>query len=701
MRDDVSRADKISNTESRARVWNRLGNILENVFVVVLVFYPLRHIGWGLDLWDTGYNYANFQYMGTEHMDPMWLFSTYLANAVGSLIMRLPNTGSLWGMNLYTGLIVSFLALSGFFFCIKVLKMPAGIAFLGDFLAVSLCWCPTALLYNYLTYVFFLACVILLYRGLTEERKWCLFAAGVCLGVNVLVRFSNLPEAALILAVWAYDFILWRESAKTDARRQEAREFWRRLGRHTLWCLLGYLAALAVLFAYIQVRYGLDQYIAGITRLFAMTDNATDYKAASMVMGMLHIYRENLYWAVRMAAVVLGGMILLVLSGWLGDGLAYCGKRFGGSREKAFRIGGRTAAGVLVLAIAGWFYVRGIWTLVVQGDVSLRRFGILLLLLLMLIALAHCAGERVFSALLGIAMLGWLYLRGFCSLYFYSYDPILRPGVLFLMLTMLIAVLRIFHPKCAKEEKLISGLLLLVILLTSIGSNNGIYPSLNNLFVAAPYTLWQSWRFFRNAEEKWIGKIRLSAFPIKGALAAFLLLCLFQFGLFGVHFVFAEATGVQNADSYVENNEVLRNIRMSEDKALWLTELSAYVGENNLQGQEVILYGRIPALSYYLQMPSAFNPWSDLDSFSVEQMALKLDETADAMERTGSRPVIIVEGEYAVWLMGGADALEESGVSDRRADDLSQDQKWTLLIRFMEEQGYEQDFYNGKFAVYR
>ena len=42
----------------------RLGNLLENLFIVILAFYPLRHISWGLDLWDTGYNYANFEYMG-------------------------------------------------------------------------------------------------------------------------------------------------------------------------------------------------------------------------------------------------------------------------------------------------------------------------------------------------------------------------------------------------------------------------------------------------------------------------------------------------------------------------------------------------------------------------------------------------------------------------------------------------------------
>ena len=115
----------------------RWGNLLENIFVVVLAFYPLRHIHWGLDLWDTGYNYSNFQYMGTEHMDSMWLFSTYLANVVGHFLSGLGSGQTLAGMNLYTGLFVSLLALSGFFFCTRGLKLPAGISFVGELVAVS------------------------------------------------------------------------------------------------------------------------------------------------------------------------------------------------------------------------------------------------------------------------------------------------------------------------------------------------------------------------------------------------------------------------------------------------------------------------------------------------------------------------------------------------------------------------------------
>ena len=116
---------------------------------------------------------------------------------------------------------------------------------------------------------------------------------------------------------------------------------------------------------------------------------------------------------------------------------------------------------------------------------------------------------------LALAMLGWLYYREFCSWAFYSYDSMLRPGILFLMLTMLIGVVRIFQRRVSKEEKLLSGMVVLVVFLTSIGSNNEVLPSMNNLFVAAPYTFWQCAGFVarrRPGEKK--GMI-LHPFPAK------------------------------------------------------------------------------------------------------------------------------------------------------------------------------------------
>ena len=125
--------------------------IVKLIFPLFLLLYPFRHVHWGVDLWDTGYNYANFLYMGTEHMDPMWLFSTYLSNVTGWLLAKLPFGHTLIGMNVYTGLFVGGLALTGYWFCIKKLGISPWLTFLGEVVAVCLCWCPTALLYNYLS----------------------------------------------------------------------------------------------------------------------------------------------------------------------------------------------------------------------------------------------------------------------------------------------------------------------------------------------------------------------------------------------------------------------------------------------------------------------------------------------------------------------------------------------------------------------
>ncbi|MFR2606028.1 MAG: hypothetical protein ACLTAX_13005 [Waltera sp.] len=120
----------------------------------------------------------------------------------------------------------------GYYFCTKVLKIPALLVFLGEFTAVSFCWCPTGSFYNYVTYVFYLVSVVCLYLGLARGKKGWLFAAGVAPGCNVLSRFSNLPEAAMIVGVWAYGIIWsagsaqrdWKESRSGSGRRQKLRK---------------------------------------------------------------------------------------------------------------------------------------------------------------------------------------------------------------------------------------------------------------------------------------------------------------------------------------------------------------------------------------------------------------------------------------------------------------------------------------------
>lgn len=665
MTDNVK--NKIAGTsgQSHRRLW-------EFLFVAVLVLYPLRHIAWGLDLWDTGYGYANFEYMGTRHMDPMWLFSTYLTTAIGHFLSLLPGAKTLIGMNFYTGLSISLLAVLGYYFCTKVLKIPAGLAFFGEFTAVSFCWCPTGSFYNYVTYVFFLVSVICLYLGLSRGKGGLLFAAGVALGCNVLARFSNLPEAAMIVGVWAYGIICWLEERreivkssrqsmdfsrensmeKTDEQKARKKEAGRRLRKKLLqdtgMCLAGYLTALLVLFGYIQIRYGMDAYVRGIQRLFSMTEVATDYTAASMILGMFDWYLQNLYWEIRMCVFLIVGMI---------------------------------AVGLLEFAAA---CVRDSYA----GKDTIKKVMRIL--------------EWAVSALLAVIMVFWLYRQGFCATEYTHYGAIIWPGVTFLTLTLLVTLWRIFAPSAPREEKLVSGLIFLVIWITSLGSNNKLYPSMNNLFLALPYMYWQFYRFCKYADSFRWKRVTISAVPAKCIFGGFFLLFFIQVGLFGRSFVFVEGTGVQELDAQVTNNETLQNVWMSEERAGWMQEISEYVNTGGLVGKDVLLYGQIPALSYYLQMPAAFNPWPDLDSYQIAQMEedmLKMQERMDA--DATYRPVVLLEKKYAIYLEEGEAALKAMQPTEKEWEYIVENPKLMLIGKFMEDYGYEKTFENEKFVIYK
>ncbi len=121
------------------------------VFPLLLLIYPLLLVRQGIDVSDTTYSLGYYRFMG--EMDITWVLATYLANVAGAFLMKLPMGNTLLGMNLYTGLLAGAIALICYYGLSKWL--PAWLAFFGEVIALSLCWCPTTILYNYLTYLFF------------------------------------------------------------------------------------------------------------------------------------------------------------------------------------------------------------------------------------------------------------------------------------------------------------------------------------------------------------------------------------------------------------------------------------------------------------------------------------------------------------------------------------------------------------------
>lgn len=577
----------------------------DGVFILLLVAYAMRHVHWGLDLLDTGYSYINFQHMDMEHMDSMWLFSTYLANIIGSFIMKLPLADTLLAQNIYTTVFVAALAVVGYLFCTKKINMSRWIAFVGEFIALSLCWCPSSVLYNYVSYLLLLVCVVFLYKGLTEERKSFLFAAGICLGVNVLTRFSNLPQMALILAVWAYGVLAYIETKEKGACKVTV--------NRTLWCLGGYLTGLLPFLGIIHIRYGLDEYIMGISRLFGMTESATDYSPINMVISVLYSYYENIYWVLKIVYYVLIGMAV--------------------------------------------YFV-----------VSLLKNKILKLV------------AALISVILAVAMIRNFYADELCSMDFYAYDSIRNPSILFMMLTMGVAFVKLIRKDVKISDKLVGIMVVLVLFISSIGSNNGIYSSLNNLFLAAPYTLWNVYEFIRCGRDIAFRKLKLAVFPIKSMLVGLLLFYVFQTTMFGYTFFYTEAEGAKNVTVTVDNLPLLDGIKMSPDKAKLIEVTYDYVTQNGLEGRESITVGHRPAIAYYLNLPPAFNAWHSLHSYSLEQMILDMEELKSQMDANQVEPPIII--------------------ASKSYPDFEIDEKWKLLLRFMEDNGYERTLEVEEYIFY-
>ncbi len=263
------------------------------IFPVVLLLLPLWNAWVGIDVSDTGYSLAYYRFF--PQLDGMWFFSTFLANFVGWLLMHLPGGQFMLGMNLYTSLILSAAALFTYFILSK--KVSPVIAFAGEVIAILLCWCPTAILYHYLTYVLFSAGALLLFHGLCSEKKIFLFLAGVLLGINTFVRIpSNCLEVLLIIVVW-YAGWLNKKSLKE-------------LARQTLLCIAGYLAAAVVCLAGIGLVYGFDSFMDAIMQMIGSTETASDYTLKSMVVTVLKNMQEGFIWLLKLGFVFAAGILI-------------------------------------------------------------------------------------------------------------------------------------------------------------------------------------------------------------------------------------------------------------------------------------------------------------------------------------------------------------------------------------------------------
>ncbi len=559
--------------------------LLTWICAIILALLPFLHVNSGVEFTDTGYSLGNYEHFAKA--EGTWALATFLSNVTGWLLTKLPFGHTMLGMQVYCNALLSFLLVFSF---IKLKEyFPARYVFIGEILAWALCWCPRVILYNYLTYLFLTLGSICLLKAVKSQKKKYFFLAGIILGINLFVRFSNLTQAALIVVV-IYDAVLRKKKVKSALQC---------IGL----CIGGYFTAVLAVLGGIALFYGRSEYFAMIQSLFAMKDTESTYSLASMVIAPMQAYWDQLKWLwVFPVAIGVGTLIY-----------KFC-------KKPIIMYMFSTAFLVGLLAIILYYYkIAVFWRN--YNDYHCFRFW--------------AVGFVVF----GLGM----------------------------------AVYIILSRKTKQMEKLLASMVIVIIAITPLGSNNALYPVYNNLFIVAPFVFAEGMKYIGKNKAEWL-------WPAKIGLTVMCFALMVQCLLFGWTFTFRDAGFTTGIDTTITQNRVLKGMRTTSERARQIEELSLYVYENDLCGREVLLYGEIPFAVYALEMPGALSSsWPDLDT------VLSREGMQAEMEALENEPVIIIAADRYEDLLNNPDTDNEKAL---------------LISEYLQEHHYEETFRNDKFVVY-
>ena len=279
---------------------------------------------------------------------------------------------------------------------------------------------------------------------------------------------------------------------------------------------------------------------------------------------------------------------------------------------------------------------------------------------------------------------------GMYNLKYYQKESALQWGVVFLLLSIGVCIWLLVTKAADDEWKLIGSLSLVVILITPLGSNNYVWPILNNLFFVAPVTLWTVYRFARWGRTYLDTTGKVPLFSAKAMVLAMVLAFLVQSVglLFG--YVFRDGESGEKRSAQVISNPVLTGMYTTPENAQALEELTLFVSGKgaSYEGKELILYGNIPGLSYYLdRAPAISTSWPDLASSDIEMLRTDLAGITGEISEKGKRPLVI----FSATAKEKAAGAQENGIEDEKLE---------LIRKFMDENNYGQVFENAAFVVY-
>ena len=286
-------------------------------------------------------------------------------------------------------------------------------------------------------------------------------------------------------------------------------------------------------------------------------------------------------------------------------------------------------------------------------------------------------GKMVLYLCMLPVLLRFLWGRGMFNLQYAFYWSVFEWCMVLLYVAIGLCIWTLADPLVFRRDKLLSLMVLLVILITPIGSNNETYPNMNNLFLVAPVTFWMGYRLL----------LKLRRLPYSFACRAMLVCVAVVFsdtehGLWRVVRFFGTAS--RDKAGYPGCN--CKSFRMSkrnrDEIAEQLQDVVDYYAEHADELEEnsrLLTFGDVPGFCWLFDLPSALShDWPDMNTYPAETMRTDLE----ALSQAGEKPLVIL-------CPGKVDT-----------EDAQEAQKWELLQEFLAQNAYEMKLDNGTYQIY-
>ncbi len=307
-----------------------------------------------------------------------------------------------------------------------------------------------------------------------------------------------------------------------------------------------------------------------------------------------------------------------------------------------------------------------------------KYFAMSLIVSLIGVLVYHKANNKVIKvlsvlvcALFSLAVLRLMKYYGRLDFNYSDYYCFCALTVVLILLGVFISIVSLFNKDLEVHERLLASLVPIMVFITPIGSNSGMYTLLNALFLVLPISF--------GLLSKRANKC-LSSAPFAVTVGLFSVAMLFQGILFKYNYVYRDMQ-----QEYVKINKAenvtLAGMRTSPEKKEYIVGLSDYLKSENLEGERVIVFGHIPMTAYAFPVKNAISHvWPSLDSYP-------LDDFRKELEALGDNPVIVYQSGYG-------DLLTKD-----YKDSFSE--KEIILCEYAKSRGYKVTYQNDFFTVLR